>query len=398
MTDSMAARFAGYDELTSGLDAPLGLLDLDAVAHNTAQMVRRAAGTPIRLATKSVRCLPLIKHLLGTPGMRGALALTLPEALWLHDNGVEDIVLGYPTTDRAALARLGAVPDDELPVVLMVDCVEQVDLAQHLVGASRRRPLRVCLELDAGLRLGSRVHLGPRRSPIHTPGELVSLAETLARRPEVRIEGVMAYEGQIAGVADAGAAPRARAVRAMKAVSRRELAERRAAAIAAIGRVARLRFVNGGGSGSIESTRTEASITEIAAGSGFVGPGLFDHYVDMSPRPAMLFGLDVVRLPAPGIATLLGGGWVASGPPGADRMPTIAWPRGLSFTALEGPGEAQSPVSGPGTDHLRVGDRVWLRHAKAGELCERLNELHVVSAGRLADRWSTYRGEGKAFL
>ncbi|WP_106848133.1 alanine racemase [Blastococcus sp. Marseille-P5729] len=398
MTDSLAGRFARYQGLTGELSAPVGILDLDALEHNAADMLRRAAGTPIRLSTKSLRCLPLIQHLLRMPGIHGALALTLSEALWLHAHGVEDIVVGYPTVDRAALARLGAAAEDELPVVLMVDSVAQVDLAQSLTGASRQRPLRVCLELDAGLRVGSRVHLGPRRSPIHTPGQLVALAETLARRPEVRIEGVMAYEGQIAGVADAGGGPRARAVRAMKTVSRRELAERRAAAIEAVSRVARLRFVNGGGSGSIDSTGAEACVTEIAAGSGFVGPALFDRYVDMAPRPAMLFGLDVVRRPVPGIATLLGGGWVASGPPGADRMPAIAWPEGLSFTSMEGPGETQSPVTGPAADRLRIGDRVWLRHAKAGELCERLNELQVISGDRLSGAWSTYRGAGKAYL
>src|SRR5699024_2300431 len=88
--------------------------------------------------------------------------------------------------------------------------------------------------------------------------------------------------------------------------------------VAAVRQIADLAFVNGGGTGSIETTRTEDAVTEIAAGSGLIGPGLFDGYHGFCPRPALLLGLSVVRRPARGVATLLGGGWVASGVPGAD--------------------------------------------------------------------------------
>lgn len=398
MTSSIAGRFARYGELTGELTAPVGLLDADALEANTSDMLARAAGTTIRLATKSLRCRPLITSLLARDGIRGVLTLTLAESLWLHDNGVDDIVLGYPTADRGGLRRLGRTDGDELPVVLMVDSLEQVDYAVAHARPTRSRPLRLCLELDASLRVGGRVHIGPRRSPVHSPAQLVALAERIARRPELRIEGVMAYEGQIAGVADAVPGLRSHAVRAMQAASRRELAARRAEAVAALGRIAELRFVNGGGTGSIESTRAEECITEIGAGSGFLAPALFDHYRGFRPRPALYAGFDVVRRPAPRIATIGGGGWIASGPPGADRLPTVAWPAGLSFTAMEGAGEAQSPLVGDAADRLRVGDRVWLRHAKAGEACEHVRELVVVRSDELAERWATYRGEGHAFL
>ena len=58
----------------------------------------------------------------------------------------------------------------------------------------------------------------------------------------------------------------------------------------------------------------------------------------------------------------------------------------------------QTPLRGPGAAALRVGDRVWLRHAKAGELCERFNELHLVRGDELVETVPTYRGEGEAFL
>jgi D-serine deaminase-like pyridoxal phosphate-dependent protein len=212
--------------------------------------------------------------------------------------------------------------------------------------------------------------------------------------------GVMSYEGQIAGMGDnqPGSPLKRLAVRAMQRLSARELAERRAAAIAAVEAVAPLEFVNGGGTGSIEQTASEHVITEIGAGSGLYGPGLFDYYRHFRPRPAAYFVMSVVRRPTARIATVLGGGWVASGPSGTDRLPTPSWPQGLRMNPLEGAGEVQTPVLGAAAHGLRLGDHVWFRHAKAGELCERVNVLHLVSGSRIVERVPTYRGEGHAFL
>ena len=152
----------------------------------------------------------------------------------------------------------------------------------------------------------------------------------------------------------------------------------------------------------METTAAEPAVTEVAVGSGIVGPGLFDGYHAFRPEPALHFGLDVVRRPAPNVATLLGGGWVASGPPGRDRLPTIAWPKGLRYAPDEGPGEVQTPVVGAAAGLLMVGDIVWLRHANAGELAERVASYVVVRRvdGRLSvvDEWPTYRGEGLVTL
>jgi D-serine deaminase-like pyridoxal phosphate-dependent protein len=184
----------------------------------------------------------------------------------------------------------------------------------------------------------------------------------------------------------------------MQRVSAAELRERRAAAVAAVREVAPLEFVNGGGTGSIELTTAESAVTEVAAGSGLYCPTLFDTYRSFRALPAAFFVTSVVRKPAASMATVLGGGWVASGAAGRDRLPTPLHPDGLRLTALEGAGEAQTPLTGPGAGSLRVGDRVWFRHAKAGELCERVTELHVLRGGALVASVPTYRGEGKAFL
>ena len=105
-----------------------------------------------------------------------------------------------------------------------------------------------------------------------------------------------------------------------------------------------------------------------------------------------------MRKPAPGIATALGGGYPASGPAGRDRLPRPYLPAGLRLDRREAAGEVQTPLLGPAAAGLRVGDRVWFRHAKAGELCERFDVVHLVRGGELVDSVPTYRGEGRTFL
>lgn len=390
--------FAGLQRATADLEPPFAVLDVGALRRNAADMVRRAAGKPIRLASKSVRSRPVIKAVLALDGFKGILAFTLPEALWLAEE-FDDIFVGYPTADRAALRKLAA--DEQLAgrVTLMVDSVEHLDYIESAVPEGGE-PLRICLDLDASLRvLGGRVHLGPRRSPAHGPADLQRLAREVVGRDGFRLVGVMSYEGQIAGVGDnaPGSPLKRAAVRTMQRVSAQELRERRAAAVAAVEAVAPLEFVNGGGTGSLEATSAEDAVTELGAGSGLYSPGLFDHYQGFRHRPAAYFVLPVVRRPADGIVTVLGGGWVASGPIGKDRLPTPAWPTGLKLTATEGAGEVQTPLVGPGAANLRIGDRVWFRHAKAGELCERVDVLHLVDGDQLVGEVPTYRGEGKDF-
>ena len=395
-TDDLARLRAA----TAHLDAPFALVDLGAFTANADDMVRRAAGKPIRVASKSVRCRRLLTDVLARPGYRGVLAFTLPEALWLHEHGVDDVLVAYPTADRAALRALAANPHAAGAITVMVDDVAHLDLIAAAVG-SHHATVRVCLDLDAGFRaLGGRLRAGARRSPLRTPEDAAAFAREIVARPSLRLAGVMAYEAQIAGVGDAPGSARGLAIRAMQAVSGRELARRRARAVEAVRAVAgdTLELVNGGGTGSLERTARERAITEVAAGSGLYGPALFDTYRAFTPRPAALFALPVVRRPGPGAATLLGGGYLASGAAGDDRLPSVHLPRGLRLDPLEGAGEVQTPVLGDAADALRVGDTVFLRHAKAGELCERFDALHLVEGDRVVATVPTYRGEGRAFL
>ena len=398
MTELAEADRARLDAATADLDPPFAVVDLDAFDANATDLLRRASGKPVRLASKSVRVRALIGRGRDT-GLQGILAFTLPEALWLAGHGHEDLVVAYPTADRAALRELATGPGRER-VTVMVDCAEHLD-AIRVAGATAAAPVRVCLDVDAGWwPLGGRVRIGAKRSPLHTPAAAAALAREVASRPELVLDGIMSYEAHIAGVGDRppgrlGGAMGA-AIAAMQRASGRELAERRAAVVAAVREVAPLRFVNGGGTGSVERTAAEEAITEVAAGSGLFAPTLFDAYRAFSPQPAALFALPVVRRPSRDVATVLGGGYPASGAAGPDRLPRPVLPPGLGLDRQEGTGEVQTPLHG--ASGLRVGDRVWFRHAKAGELCERFNEVHLVSGRELVATLPTYRGEGKAFL
>ncbi|AIY44614.1 amino acid deaminase/aldolase [Mycolicibacterium fortuitum] len=392
-------------EATAELDPPLAVLDLDALAYNAHDLRRRAGTTPVRVASKSVRSRAVLDAVLALDGYAGVLAYTLAEALWLAEGDdlyppVGDVVVAYPTVDRAAIARLARSPELAARVTLMVDSVEQLDLVDRVAPARSREVLRVCLDLDASWRPPGLGHLGVRRSPIHTAEQARVLAEAITARQGFTLVGLMSYEAQIAGVGDAvpGSRLRSGAVRWVQRRSKQELLDRRRSAVAAVRSISDLEFVNGGGTGSLEFTSSDPSVTEVAAGSGLFGSHLFDSYRAFSPAPAASFALPVVRKAAPHIVTLLGGGWIASGPPGKDRVPLPVWPQGLRLLPAEMAGEVQTPVAGTAAATLRVGDRVWFRHSKAGELSEHVDEFTVVRRGQAVDEVPTYRGEGKAFL
>jgi D-serine deaminase-like pyridoxal phosphate-dependent protein len=306
-------------------------------------------------------------------------------------------VLGYPTVDRGAIAALAADEAAAARITLMIDDVAQLDLVDSVVAPANRPVIRVAIDADASWRAPGLGHIGVLRSPVHEAGEVAALARAVTARPGFRLVGLMMYEAQIAGQGDATGSGDA-VIRWMQRRSAAELLERRAAIVTALRDVAPLEFVNGGGTGSLEVTASDQSVTELTAGSGLLAGHLFDGYRAFDPAPAAAFALEVVRKPAPDVATVLGGGWIASGPALESRQPRAVWPQGLRMAPREGAGEVQTPLRGDAARGLRVGDRVWFRHAKSGELAERVDRYHVVDGDAVAGTVETYRGEGKAFL
>jgi D-serine deaminase-like pyridoxal phosphate-dependent protein len=353
-----------------GVQAPFAFLDLDAVWANAADMLRRSRGKPIRIASNAIRCRPVLERLLDLdPGFQGALTFTLSETLWLWERGLRDLVLAYPTTDRACLTRLARITseDPEQAPVLMVDCPEHLDLIEE-AASSFVAPIRVAIDIDLSWRpLGGLVKIGPKRSPVRTAEGAVALAQEIDRRERTRLAGMMAYEGQIAGIGDnvPGKALTNLVIRTMQSASAKDVAERRAEIVTAVSEVSELEFVNGGGTGSIELTASEWAVTEIAAGSGFYAPGSMDHYRSFRPRPAAMFALPVPRRTGVGPIAVLG---------------------------------ARRALPEPRGDELRIGERVYFRDLQAGELCERFNRLFLVTGTTIRDEVPTYRGEGKSFI
>lgn len=394
-----AEFWQGLTSATAHLSAPVVALSLDALHANATDLTRRAGGLPIRIASKSIRVRGVLEAVLALPGYRGVLAYTLPEALWLAET-IDDVVLGYPTVDRAAIAALGTDARAASRVTVMIDSLEQLDLIDAVAPHHKRAELRVCLDFDASWEAPLLGHVGVLRSPVRTAVALRELAEQVVRRPGFRLVGIMSYEAQIAGVANspAGRPLLGALLREVQRASGTELRERRAQAVAAVSQISPLEFVNAGGTGSLERTAAEEVVTEVAAGSGLFGPHLFDHYREFAPAPAVAFALDVVRRPRADTVTLLGGGWIASGPPGVDRLPQVVWPQHLRFAPREGAGEVQTPVSGAAARSLAIGDRVWLRHTKSGEPMEHVDAVVPVCAGVGGDPLATYRGEGRSFL
>lgn len=392
-----------YERVFADVEAPFAFVDLDAMWANADAMLERSAGKNVRVASKSVRCRALLEAILARDErFRGLMTYTLPETLWLAEQGFEDLLLAYPTADLGALEELAlrsAAGPDGAPIV-MVDCVRHLEMIESVLGKGAP-PLRACIDVDASWWwLGGRVKIGPKRSPIHSVEQAVELAREIERRPQIELDALMAYEGQISGVGDLPPGQRLRgaAIRFMQKRSASEIAERRGAIVAALSEFVELEIVNGGGTGSLEFTAAEEAVSEVTAGSGFYAPVSFDHYSRFSLTPAAAFALPVTRKPSEWVATALGGGYLASGPGNPGRLPAPWLPEGLRFDEEEGAGEVQTPLLGRPAADLDVGDRVYLRHAKAGELCERFDTLLLVEGDAIVDEVPTYRGDGKSFL
>ncbi|HEY7122578.1 MAG TPA: amino acid deaminase/aldolase [Ktedonobacterales bacterium] len=389
-----------YKGVFRGRALPFAYLDLDLLNQNIRQIVARAGGKRIRLASKSLRSTAVLQRILSAdPLIQGIMCYSAREAAYLAKQGLKDLLIGYPCWHEQDIAAVAQATQAGATITLMVDSIAHVEQIERVAERHQVR-LPLCLDLDMSL-LVPGLHFGAWRSPIRTPEQARPIIERIIASPHVSLDGIMGYEAQIAGVGDhyPNKTLKNTLVRFLKRRSVRDVSERRTAIVELIQSYnLSLRFVNGGGTGSLATTREEEAVTEINVGSGFYSPALFDNYHDFRFQPAAGFAIEIVRQAAPHIYTCLGGGYIASGGAGPDKLPQPYLPTGARLDALEGAGEVQTPIKYNGPVSLAIGDPIFLRHSKAGELCERFTHLLLVSDGAVVDEVTTYRGDGQCFL
>ena len=386
-------------KMAKQLTLPALILDLDAFDKNCRKIAAMANGKKIRIASKSIRSIAVLKRILNSSSVfQGIMSFSSREAVFLAENGVDDILIGYPTWDDDAHLKIAKLNKDGHKITCMVDSEEQIeklsDLAEQAEGL-----IYICIDVDMSTKFGS-LHFGVRRSPLKTVEDVVHLARKIKAHPRLKFNGIMGYEAQIAGVNDESPYQKVKnvAIRFMKSKSIAKIERLRKSVVEALKEEGfQLEIVNGGGTGSLHTTTKEEVVTEVTAGSGFYSPLLFDYYRDFQYKPSLYFALPVVRKPAPNIFTCLGGGYIASGPHGEDKVPKPVYPPNGKLLPFEGAGEVQTPVMFKNAE-LTIGNPIVFRAAKAGEICERFNEIVCVANGEVVDRYLTYRGEGKCFL
>ncbi|RAP24058.1 L-gulono-1,4-lactone oxidase [Brevibacillus laterosporus] len=394
------SRYHQYQKAFAGIPKPFAYIDLDLLDQNMAEIVARSNGKRIRIASKSIRSVPMLRRILDYhPMIQGIMCFTASEALFLWENGFDDLLLGYPVVDKSLLLSITQAVQQGAQITLMVDSLEHVCLIEE-VAREMDTPLLLCVDMDASVPFFS-LHFGVYRSPLHMVEEVMQVVERIATSSWLVLDGIMSYEAQIAGVGDnmPGQSIKNGFISYLKKRSIRSIREKRARVYNELQRHnISIRFCNGGGTGSMTSTCQEDAVTEVTVGSGFYAPALFDYYREFRLQPAAGFAIEIVRKPKPNIYTCSGGGYVASGSIGKEKLPAPYLPPQVKLLSLEGAGEVQTPVRYTGEQELSIGDPIFFRHSKAGELCERFPALHLLREGKIVGEAMTYRGEGRCFL
>lgn len=387
-----------FDKAFDGLERPFAWIDLDALDANI-DYVASKTKKPIRIATKSVRSVELLRYIADKlPNVAGYMTYTAAETVYLLERGFDHLLLGYPVMEPGAIKTCLEHVKRGKDVTFMVDHVDQV---KFLTDIARPLDVTVPICLDINVSVDFRLlYFGTKRSPLHsyeTVAKLLSEMEGM----NVEVKGVMTYEAQVAGVADlpdvtVTSKIKSKLIQQMKAKSLQQIKKIRSETISIIRHFNMLSIINGGGSGSIDFTDS-LDVTEITVGSAFLAPALFDRYQFLTLKKASGFALAVVRQFDEKTFVCHGGGYVASGAPGTDRLPSFYEEGRYTYLSLEGAGEVQTPIIDK-SQLLTIGDTVYFRHAKAGELCERFLTLHAIRSNDYAGSYLTYRGEGQCFL
>ena len=391
-------QYDNYRRAIADQPLPLAWVDMDLLDKNIRDLKARACNTPVRIASKSVRCEYILDYILQSDSQfQGLMCYHAGEAAYLASKGFDDLLIAYPTMNRANLnAALEAVAKGT-SLFFMIDCIEQAALINQLA-KDLKVTAKLCIDLDMSVQYPG-LYFGVYRSPVRSAEDAVDVYKKVKNLSNVRLCALMGYEAQIAGLGDQlpGKTLENPIVKRLKDRAVPVIAKRREEAVRALeNEGVEFELVNGGGTGSIETTIQEKVVTEVTVGSGFYSPHLFDYYSHFQHQPAAGFALEIVRQPTKKRFTCAGGGYVASGTCDPVRLPVPHLPKKITLEKNEGVGEVQTPFRYKGKD-LAIGSPVFFRHCKAGELCERFNELHLIRGNELVDRVKTYRGYGQCF-
>ncbi|BBM82720.1 amino acid deaminase/aldolase [Candidatus Uabimicrobium amorphum] len=394
----MVDKYDYYKNATCAIAMPFAALDMELFEENIEKVAKRACEKPIRIASKSIRSVELIKRILNSHSIfQGVMSYSADEAIYLHNSGIEDILVAYPIFDPRRIRSICQLTQTN--ITLMVDCIDHARQISQIC-CENNTTLPICVDVDMSSSFPG-IHFGVRRSPLNTAQQVLQLVQEMDTLPGVSFAGVMGYEAQIAGLGDKSPFNNFimnAVIRQLKKISIQQIQKRRQNVVETLQQNGfSCKIVNGGGTGSLETTSLEPCITEVTAGSAFFSPGLFDYYCNFQHNPALFYAIEVTRTPTANIFTCHGGGYVASGT-GKDKIPQPYLPKKSKLLDTEGAGEVQTPVVYRGKKKIQLGDPIFMRHSKAGELCEHFNSIHLVKNGKVVDEVSTYRGEGKCFL
>lgn len=392
-----------YEEIQDALvnvPKPCAYLHVESLENNIKSILQMSGDKKIRIASKSIRSVAVLKMIMEySERFQGVMCFTADEALYLHEQDFDDLFIAYPIWDETQLRKICQLVKNGAIITVTIDSTEHL---QHLerIAKDENGSFLVAIDIDLSTQFPG-LHFGVYRSPLRTVTDVMALIKQINQSSYVKLDGLIGYEAQIAGVVDK--APKQQMknnlVHLLKRRSIKEIKQKRSAIMKALqNEGVFVRFFNGGGTGSMLTTQEEEAVTELTVGSGFYNSHLFDKYTSFQLAPAVGFAIEITRKPKENIYTCLGGGYVASGAAGKDKLPEIYLPKGAKLTVNEGAGEVQTPVIYKGPIPLQLGDPIILRHSKAGELCERFHYLHIIKGNRVIDQYTTYRGDGKCFL
>lgn len=389
-----------YKDALNNVAKPCAFIDVDILKQNIQNIAAKSNGKTIRVASKSIRSVAVLKDILDSSSVfQGIMCFTAEEAVYLNQNGLDDLLIAYPIWNQYHLRQIAKLRKAKHTITVMVDSTEHMERLEQ-IAKEENSTFLICLDFDLSSNYFG-LHFGVHRSQVKTSEHAMALIHRIRESRYLQLDGIMGYEAQIAGVTDKDPNQQIKSsvIRLLKRKSINEIAKKRQNLMEQLrSNDIHVRFINGGGTGSLDQTARDNYVTEVTVGSGFFHPGLFDYYQEFKRQPALAYAVEITRRPSTNIYTCAGGGYIASGPAGKDKEPRVYLPEGARLTANEGAGEVQTPIYYDGPEPLTQGDPIIMRHSKAGELCERFTHLHMIQSGIITDSYKTYRGDQQCFL